>query len=60
MLYNLNHFELKKIAEIYKIDVNLLVEKLELQDDITEFEVFEKGLRIKTKSFNDIILRLKK
>ncbi|HUV50118.1 MAG TPA: hypothetical protein VMW78_03760 [Anaerolineae bacterium] len=59
MLYNLNKFELEKIAGIYKIDVNLLVEKLELQDDILDFVAFESGVKVETKSGQCLILRLK-
>ena len=59
MIYQLNNTELEQIAKIYKIDVNLLVEKIQFQDDIISFLPFEKGVELKTKNTQNIILRFK-
>lgn len=59
MLYQLNNFELEKIAEIYKIDVGLLVKKFQFQDDIVSFLPFEKGVELKTENNESLVLRFK-
>ena len=59
MLYQLNHFELEKIAEIYEIDINLLVEKIQFQDDIVSFLPYEKGVEVITKNGQNLVLHFK-
>lgn len=59
MLYQLNNAELEQIAKIYEIDVALLVEKINFQDDIISFLPFEKGVEIKTKNNESLILKFK-
>ena len=59
MLYQLNNAELEEIAKIYKMDVSLLVEKIQFQDDITSFLPFEKGIELKTENNKSLVLRFK-
>ena len=59
MLYQISHPELEKIAKVYGIEVSVLIEKIQFQDDITSFLPFEKGIEIKTKNNESLILKFK-
>ena len=59
MIYQLNHPELEKIAKVYGIEVSVLMEKINFQDDIVSFLPYERGIEIKTKNTESLILRFK-
>lgn len=60
MLYKLNDAELKEIAKIYKIDVEVLAERLNFEDKIISFLPHEKGVKIETENNQNLILRFEK
>lgn len=59
MIYNLHNDELKKIAEIYEIDISSLIERLDVEDEILSFQPYEKGVKVRTKNNEKLILRFK-
>ena len=60
MLYRINNSELKPIANFYKIDIKVLAEKLNLDDAILNFEPFEKGVKVETRSGQNLTFFFKK
>lgn len=59
MIYKLNDSEMRQIAQIYKIDVEVLAKRLNLEDKIISFLPHEKGVKIETESNENLILRFK-
>lgn len=59
MLYKLNDNEMRQIAEVYEMDVELLMEKINFQDDVVSFLPRERGIEIKTENTESLILRFK-
>ena len=59
MIYKLENTELQQIAAIYEMDIELLAEKLDLEDDIVEFLPFQGGIKIGTKSGQNLTLCFK-
>jgi hypothetical protein len=59
MIYTLNDNEMRQIAEIYEMDIELLAEKLELEDAVISFMPYKNGVELKTENTESLVLRFK-
>lgn len=59
MIYTLSNSELEQIAGVYEIDIEVLVKRLQVEDDIIEVLPFQKGIKVETKAGQNLTLFFK-
>lgn len=59
MIYTLSNSELEQIAKVYEIDLEVLAERLQVEDDIIEVLPFQGGIKVETNSGQKLTLCFK-
>jgi hypothetical protein len=59
MLYKLNDSELRQVSKIYEIDIEVLAERLQVEDDIIQVLPFQGGIKVETKAGQNLTLFFK-